>query len=305
MSSAVVSSVVADVVVAPVKKTNKKTNKKISNESAPAQVVTVAPVETPVEASVETPIEASVEASGETSGETSVETKVKKTRAPTLLAKFAKFIQFQYFVVNQLDVDDDVKADLLLKLSVFADVPIQTALVEKFFVEQKTIAKEFKTAVSDKKKAAIKANKPKRASKKAVQLDFQNNLVNQLLESAATPIQSSEELKKTKKPRAKKSANTCDHIPNHIPNPIENPIPILEAKPKKSRAKKSSTTSTSTPANVNNHNDYHNDNDDLEVSVHKFDLDGKTFLKDADDNLYDILSQEIVGKLVDNLFVTL
>jgi len=172
--------------------------------------------------------------------------KQRKPRAPTLAAKFAKFYHFVYHRINTLDVDAAEKSSLMTQFSVFATVPDQVSFAEEFIVQQKSIAKEYKAELAKMKKAAVAAekaaNKPKR-SKKAVQIDFQNELVNQLLSDATgtTDAPQAEEkpaAKKGRKPRAKKDAEPTDTIPEPVVEPVVEAAPEPEKKEKKPRAKK-------------------------------------------------------------------
>jgi hypothetical protein len=172
--------------------------------------------------------------------------KQRKPRAPTLAAKFAKFYHFVYHRINTLDVDAAEKSSLMTQFSVFAPVPDQVSFAEEFIVQQKSIAKEYKAELAKMKKAAVAAekaaNKPKRG-KKAVQIDFQNELVNQLLSDATgtTDAPQAEEkpaAKKGRKPRAKKDAEPTDTIPEPVVEPVVEAAPEPEKKEKKPRAKK-------------------------------------------------------------------
>jgi hypothetical protein len=92
----------------------------------------------------------------------------KKARKPTLPAKFAKFIQFGFFFMKELNdsrllngqdpiVDEALFMD---ELRVFADVDSQKEFVQKYFDGAKENAKTIRKLIADKKKAEAKANKP-------------------------------------------------------------------------------------------------------------------------------------------------
>lgn len=237
--------------------------------------------------SSETPVE-TVSTSPSATAETDVESdaKQKKPRAPTLPAKFAKFIKFNFFFINQMtDIDQDTKDAYLNTFAVFAPVDQQTKIVTDFLLTQKSVNKDYRSAISAQKKAIAKANKPQRRSKKSVQVDFQNNLVNQLIESANN--NPSEPIEKVKKPRGRKPKQT-DSTPNE-----SCPKDTKEKKPR-GRKPKQNESETTTEATKTSTDASPEDDEDTEVS--RFVHNGKTFLRDQNNNLYDELSHEPVGE---------
>jgi len=290
--------------------------------------------------------------------------KQRKPRAPTLAAKFAKFYHFVYHRINTLDVDAAEKSSLMTQFSVFAPVPDQVSFAEEFIVQQKSIAKEYKAELAKMKKAAVAAekaaNKPKRG-KKAVQIDFQNELVNQLLSDATgtTDAPQAEEkpaAKKGRKPRAKKDAEPTDTIPEPVvepvveaapepekkekkprakkaaapePEPVVEPVveaapepekkekkprakkaaapepkpePVVKAAPepekkeKKPRAKKADTETEKKPrAKKAAAPAKEEEEDEVETTVNNFVHEGKTYLRDSDNTLYDTVTHEQIG----------
>jgi hypothetical protein len=259
--------------------------------------------------------------------------KQRKPRAPTLAAKFAKFYHFVYHRINTLDVDAAEKSSLMTQFSVFAPVPDQVSFAEEFIVQQKSIAKEYKAELAKMKKAAVAAekaaNKPKRG-KKAVQIDFQNELVNQLLSDATgtTDAPQAEEkpaAKKGRKPRAKKDAEPTDTIPEPVVEPVveaapepekkekkprakkaaapePEPEPVVKAAPepekkeKKPRAKKADTETEKKPrAKKAAAPAKEEEEDEVETTVNNFVHEGKTYLRDSDNTLYDTVTHEQIG----------
>jgi hypothetical protein len=252
--------------------------------------------------------------------------KTKKPRAPTLPAKFAKFIKFNFFFINQMnDIDQDTKDAYLNTFAVFAPVEQQTQIVTDFLLTQKSVNKDYRSALSAQKKAIAKANKPQRRSKKTVQVDFQNNLVNQLIESANQPTDSTMDAKETKekKPRGRKPKNDANQPSENTNSDTTAPSDsakdakdanlkdanlkdanlkdanLKDAKEKKPRGRKPKQTDTVTaPATLTptpNVESAANEADqDTEVS--RFIHGGKSFLRDRDNNLYDELSHEPVGE---------
>ena len=244
--------------------------------------------------SSETPVE-TVSTSPATPAETDVESdaKQKKPRAPTLPAKFAKFIKFNFFFINQMtDIDQDTKDAYLNTFAVFAPVEQQTQIVTDFLLTQKSVNKDYRSAISAQKKAIAKANKPQRRSKKSVQVDFQNNLVNQLIESANQTNNPSEPIEKEKKPRGRKPKQTESETNTEAAKDSA----TKEKKPRGRKPKQNeNVTTTAQPANPSTE-DSASPEDDEDTEVSRFVHNGKTFLRDQNNNLYDELSHEPVGE---------
>ena len=92
----------------------------------------------------------------------------KKVRVPTTLpAKYGKFIQFGYYLMNKLnatDGDEDtppvVEEKLFLnKLRIFDSLEDQQALVEEFFDSSKQLNTELRKMMQQHKRELIKAAK--------------------------------------------------------------------------------------------------------------------------------------------------
>ena len=238
--------------------------------------------------SSETPVE-TVSTSPSATAETDVESdaKQKKPRSPTLPAKFAKFIKFNFFFINQMtDIDQETKDAYLNTFAVFAPVDQQTKIVTDFLLTQKSVNKDYRSAISAQKKAIAKANKPQRRSKKSVQVDFQNNLVNQLIESANQTNNPSEPIEKEKKPRGRKPKQTESETTTEAAKDSA----TKEKKPRGRKPKQNDTDN----ASAQNASASPEDDEDTEVS--RFVHGGKTFLRDQNNNLYDELSHEPVGE---------
>ena len=95
----------------------------------------------------------------------------KKTRAPTLPAKFGKFIQFGYFLIKTMnqdaaeagrDVIDDTKLSEIIHLR--DSVTDQQAFVQSFFDQNKDINKEIRSFLKVKKTKPPKAQKISKAT---------------------------------------------------------------------------------------------------------------------------------------------
>ena len=93
--------------------------------------------------------------------------KVTKTRQPTLPDKYGKFIQFAYYMMENV-LGDEFQMDkevYLEKIKLFGNVGEQQVLVQGFLNSAKDTKKTIKKLVSDRKKAEAKANKPPRPSR--------------------------------------------------------------------------------------------------------------------------------------------
>ena len=174
--------------------------------------------------------------------------KATKTRQPTLPDKYGKFIQFAYYMMeNVLGEDFQMDKDAYLeKIKLFGTVGEQQVLVQGFLDGTKDNKKTIRKLVADRKKEQAKANKPPKKSRakatttadgetaapkpsrkkttKAV-VNAQDELLNDLVQlaradtpivsapkvEAEQPITATEEAPKT--PKKTKSAN-ADKPPN-------------------------------------------------------------------------------------------
>ena len=102
------------------------------------------------------------------------EKKEKKVRAPSLPAKYNRFIQYTYYMLRSLNNAELEKNGELLfdeekmfeAANVFGEMEVQKAFVEEF-LENKGIAKEMRTHVADKKKDEKAAAKQQVLNEKA------------------------------------------------------------------------------------------------------------------------------------------
>jgi len=178
--------------------------------------------------------------------------KVTKTRQPTLPDKYGKFIQFAYYMMENV-LGDEFQMDkevYLEKIKLFASVGEQQVLVQGFLNSAKETKKTIKKVVSDRKKAEAKANKPprpsrakaaanadgeataaKRSRKKATKavVNAQDELLNDLVQlaraepvAAAAPVIAAEQAKS--------------------PEPVKTPEKEKPAKAPKKAAKKTAVT---------------------------------------------------------------
>ena len=157
--------------------------------------------------------------------------KVTKTRQPTLPDKYGKFIQFAYYMMenvlgNEFQMDKEV---YLEKIKLFASVGEQQVLVQGFLNSAKENKKTIKKVVSDRKKAEAKANKPPRQSR---------------AKAAATTNADGEATaaKRSRKKATKEVVNAQDELLNDLvqlarAEPVVAASPVAVAEPPKSPEK--------------------------------------------------------------------
>jgi hypothetical protein len=122
----------------------------------------------------------------------------KASRQPSLPDKYGKFIQFAYYMMENVFGEDFQmdKAAYLEKIKLFGTVEEQQVLVQGFLDNVKETKKTIKTVLSDKKKELAKAAKiaaaasaPKRTRKTTAKVAVPNaedKLINELVEIAQT-----------------------------------------------------------------------------------------------------------------------
>jgi len=176
----------------------------------------------------------------------------KKVKAPTLSAKYSRFMAFgNWFLSQQSElVSEELLVELNRKLMIFASIEEQTAFYEDFLSQLTATNKTIRKMVAVSKKP-VKPPKAPRAKKSKAALP-QDGLVAQLIADAngpdvepiaeATPAASAD--KKPKAPRAKKVKAPV--VPADEGAPAEGaPVveaPVAEKKQKAPRAKKVKTT---------------------------------------------------------------
>jgi len=109
--------------------------------------------------SASTPVSASVSQVNVTT-----EIKEKKPRTPTLPAKFGKFIQFGYWLIQSFKDEEgnfsvDNEDEFIEAIHLYDSVDAQQEFVQDFFDESKDIAKNIRKMILDKKRAEAKAAK--------------------------------------------------------------------------------------------------------------------------------------------------
>jgi len=97
--------------------------------------------------------------------------KDKKPRAPTLPAKFSKFIQFGYWFLQKLNQDSDApaidEALFIEKIHLYSSVDEQKDFIQGFFDDSKTVNKDVRLLVKQHTKDIAKAAKADAKASKA------------------------------------------------------------------------------------------------------------------------------------------
>ena len=199
-----------------------------------------------------------------------VKEEVKKTRPATLPAKYNKFIQYSYYLIRALNnaslekhgeelLDEEL---FFNEAHVFGDVKTQEEFVTSF-LENKSIGKEMKTHVADKKKAAAKAEKE--AVKAAAKAEK---------EAAKAAAKAEKQAGKTTKPKKEKKEK------------------------KEKNEEKDLVTSLVTLANSDEavpEAAAENVEEEEELDVQMFEHEGKEYLIDDSNTLYDVDNHTVVG----------
>ena len=151
--------------------------------------------------------------------------KVTKTRQPTLPDKYGKFIQFAYYMMENV-LGDEFQMDkevYLEKIKLFASVGEQQVLVQGFLDSAKETKKTIKKVISDRKKAEAKANKPPRPSR---------------AKATAAPKADGEATaaKRSRKKATKEVVNAQDELLNDLVQ-LARSEPVVAAEPAKSPEK--------------------------------------------------------------------
>ena len=210
--------------------------------------------------------------------ETEVKEEVKKTRPAALPAKYNKFIQYSYYLIRtlnnaSLEKDGEVLIDEELffeRSHVFGDVKTQEEFVTSF-LENKSIGKEMKTHLADKKKEAAKAEKEAvkaaaKAEKEAVKAAAKAEK-----DAAKAAAKAEKDAAKTTKPKKEKK----------------------EKKDEKDLVTSLVTLANSTEEVPAESNDTVEEEEELDVQM--FEHEGKEYLIDDSNTLYDIDNHTVVG----------
>jgi hypothetical protein len=206
----------------------------------------------------------------------------KKPRAPTLPAKYNKFLQFGYYLMQSLkDAEGNINVNsadhFIEQIHLFDSLDNQKNFVQEFFDQSKDINKAIRKLNADKKKATVKA------AKLAAKL-------------ASKPAKPSKPAKKNNK---NKNTSSDDTFVSDIVSLATNND---NQKPKRKYNKKNNLDSD----NINNENtDDADDTDDNNLDVDVMIIDGVNFLVDANKRVFDFNTHNLIGNLDSNNVVVL
>lgn len=234
--------------------------------------------------------------------------KEKKPRTPTLLAKYSKFIQFAFFLLQELKDQDgnvavDSEEDFLEKIHLYDTVENQQAFVQGFLDESKDIAKTVRKMNVDKKRAEVKAAK---AAAKPPKAPKEPNAAKEPKEPKAakakktdTVVAAEEVLQPAvaaKQPKGKAKKADVDPFVTELVNLATNTeaAPAKAEKPKRKYNKKVAEVAEVVEAVAEA---------EAELDVSVFEYEGKQYLQDDTGRVFDAESHELIGKLVDGKVV--
>jgi len=282
--------------------------------------------------------------------EAEAETKVKKPRAPVLPAKYSKFVQFAFYLVNKLN-DDAAIAGLAPVIdagvvydavALMGDIDSQKEAIEGFFGSLKETKQAIKKHIAGQKKAEAKEakaqakkeakagqeKKPRGPRKKKADADAE------VVEGETQPVKKEKKAKKAKteddfvadmvslatnaQPVApaenivteiteKKEPAKRGRKPKAVAEPEQEPEVKAAAEPevkaKKPKTKKESKAAAPAPVPATDASADASADADEEVVVDTLEFNGKTYLVDDNNVVFDFESHDPVGKLVNNAVV--
>jgi hypothetical protein len=207
----------------------------------------------------------------------------KKPRAPTLPAKYNKFLQFGYYLMQSLkDAEGNINVNstdhFIEQIHLFDSLDNQKNFVQEFFDQTKDINKAIRKLNADKKKASVKAAK----------------LASKMASKPAKPT----------KPAKKNNKNTSsdDTFVSDIVSLATNND---NQKPKRKYNKKTNLDSDKNI--IINADDIEDteDTDDNNLDVDVMIIDGVNYLVDANKRVFDFNSHNLIGNLDSNNVVVL
>lgn len=204
----------------------------------------------------------------------------KKARAPSLPAKYGKFIQYSYYLIRAINnaaleqngailVDED---QFITAAHVFDNIATQQAFVASF-LENKNIAKEMRTHLADKKKAEVVAAKNAAKAEKEAEKNAVKAAAKAEKDAAKAAAKPAKQPKETKS-KAKKTKKAVD------PDLVTSLVALAN------------TSLAPTAAAVASGNA---DNEEEELDVRVFMINAKEYLIDDNNNLYDSNSHAVIG----------
>ena len=287
----------------------------------------------PVSASVSASASASASA-GPVVANVTTEIKEKKPRTPTLPAKFGKFIQFGYWLIQSFKDEEgnfsvDNEDEFIEAIHLYDSVDAQQEFVQDFFDESKDLVKNIRKMILDKKRAEAKAAKaaekaaakppkepkepkapkePKVKEAKVKEANVKEAKVKEPKEKApkktkaaavvAEPVVTEETVlqpvvveQKPKKGKAKK-ATVDDQFVSEVVSLANAVVATNDDKPKRKYTKKTAPIETTIADNDNDN--------DTQLAVDVFDFQGKQFLIDDQQRVFDFHSHDLVGRFVND-----
>ena len=204
----------------------------------------------------------------------------KKARARSLPAKYNKFIQYTYYLFRAMNnAELEKNGEELLDeekffeaARVFTDMDSQQELVEGF-LSNKSIGKEMRTYVADKKKAEKAAAKQKILNDKAAAKQ-------KILDDKAAEKKRKADEKEAKKAakNSKKKATKKGTEPDLVTSLVQ-----------------MANSSPTTEPEVNPTSNQQDEEEEEELDVKVIQIDGKEYLIDENNNLYDSDSHAMIG----------
>lgn len=207
----------------------------------------------------------------------------KKARAPSLPAKYGKFIQYSYYLIRAINnaaleqngavlVDED---QFIAAAHVFDNIATQQAFVASF-LENKNIAKEMRTHLADKKKAEVVAAKAAAKAEKEAEKNAVKAAAKAEKDAAKAAAKPAKQPKETKS-KAKKTKKAVD------PDLVTSLVALANT----------SLAPTATAIAAGNATAADNEEEELDVRV--FMINAKEYLIDDNNNLYDSNSHAVIG----------
>jgi len=201
----------------------------------------------------------------------------KKARAPSLPAKYGKFIQYSYYLIRAINnaaleqngavlVDED---QFIAAAHVFDNIANQQAFVASF-LENKNIAKEMRTHLADKKKAEVVAAKAAAKAEKEAEKNAIKAAAKAEKDAAKAAAKPAKQPKETKS-KAKKTKKAVD------PDLVTSLVALANTS--------LAPTATAAAAEI----------EEEELDVRVFMINAKEYLIDDNNNLYDSNSHAVIG----------
>ena len=250
--------------------------------------------------------------------EATVEKKPRAPRKPTLPAKYHKFMTFGFTMLRSLQEtgafsEETLETAYSAQLKLFGALDDQTAFYQAFLDGCSAQTKVMKKFVADRNKPPRKARakkeqdpnapkkerKPRAKKETTVVSDAAANVIAELTSAALAP-EPSVTVTDTK-PKAKAGRKPKAAVVDVIPTPVD--ATPSEPKPKAKAGRKPKATTTpaiATPAVANtdtNNSDHDDDDDDDVILTRETVVDGKPFLIDQNNNLYDPVSHAFLRQI--------